>query len=180
VKGIVFNLLESVVTSEYGTQTWDELLTAAGTDGVYTSLGNYEDAELLALVAAASKALETPVDELVRWFGSNAIDLLAAQYPVFFEPHDSTRPFLLTLNDIIHAEVRKLYPDALVPTFAFATSSDGAFSLTYDSPRHLCSLAEGFVEGAARHYGETVSIEQPTCMKRGDDACVIVCTFGAQ
>jgi hypothetical protein len=179
VKGVIFNLLEQVVTDAYGSDAWDELLVASGLDGVYTSLGNYDDDELFALVGAASQKLSRPVDELVRWFGSTAIELLAAQHPNFFEEHQSTQPFLLTLNNIIHAEVRKLYPDALVPTFDFVTTDNGTFALGYQSSRQLCALAEGFIEGAASHYGETVVIAQPTCTKRGDDRCLIVCSFGA-
>lgn len=179
MKGIIFNLLEQVVTDEYGSDAWDDLLTATGVDGVYTSLGNYADDELIALVGAASEKLGRPADELVRWFGSTAIELLFAQHPAFFDAHHATQPFLLTLNDIIHAEVRKLYPDALVPTFDFLTTQDGHFALGYQSPRQLCSLAEGFVEGAAHHYGESVVIDQPSCTKRGDEQCVIVCRFGA-
>ena len=45
--------------------------------------------------------------------------LFAVRYPQFFEPHDCTRSFVLTLNDIIHPEVRKLYPGADVPEFDF-------------------------------------------------------------
>jgi hypothetical protein len=179
VKGIIFNLLEQVVTDAYGADAWDELLAASGVDGVYTSLGNYDDDELFALVGAASQKLDRPADDLVRWFGSTAIELLAERHPTFFDGHRSTQPFLMTLNNVIHAEVRKLYPDALVPTFDFVTTENGSFALGYHSPRQLCSLAEGFIEGAARHYGETVAIEQPTCTKRGDDQCLIVCSFGA-
>ena len=38
MKGIVFNLLEEVVTEAYGADAWDSLLDAAGLDGAYTSL----------------------------------------------------------------------------------------------------------------------------------------------
>jgi predicted hydrocarbon binding protein len=48
----------------------------------------------------------------------------------------------------------------------------------YQSTRRLCALAEGFILGAADHYGETVAIEQPRCMHRGDERCALVCSFG--
>jgi hypothetical protein len=38
VKGIVYNLLEEVVSAEHGEDTWDVLVDAAGVDGIYTSL----------------------------------------------------------------------------------------------------------------------------------------------
>src|SRR5689334_17847243 len=108
MKGIIFNLLEEVVRREYGEDTWDALLEAAQAGGSYTSLGNYPDEELMRLVGAAAARLQQPPDAIVRWFGKNALPLIANLYPRFFEGHTSTRPFLLTLNDIIHTEVRKL------------------------------------------------------------------------
>ena len=177
MKGIIFNLLEQVVTDAHGDDAWDDLLERAGLDGAYTSLGNYPDDQLFALVGAASAALDLPADDVVRWFGRSAIPLLAGQFPDFFSGHDSTKPFVLTLNDVIHTEVRKIYPDAVVPVFDFSTTDNGRLALAYHSPRQLCQLAEGFIEGAAEHYGETVTFEQPACMHRGDDHCLIVCAF---
>ena len=172
MKGVVFNLLEAVVQREMGDDTWDALLEQAQLDGAYTSLGNYPDDEMMKLVAVASSALKKSPD-IVRWFGRSAIPLLATKHPQFFEAHKSTRPFLLTLNDVIHMEVRKLYPGADVPVFNYDTSSPDVLLMEYMSPRKLCALAEGFIEGTAAHYGEELTLEQPTCMKRGDHKCVL-------
>lgn len=174
----MFNLLEDVVTRDHGPDVWDDLLGDAGLAGVYTSLGSYPDHDLVALVAAAAERLGVPPDDLVRWFGREALPLLAAEYPYFFAPHTSTQPFLLTLNDVIHAEVRKLYPGADVPVFDFARRGDGALVIGYASSRRLCSLAEGFIEGAAAHFGEAVSLSQPACMKHGAAKCQIVVAAG--
>ena len=38
MKGIIYNLLEEVVSAEHGEDTWDALVDAAGVDGIYTSL----------------------------------------------------------------------------------------------------------------------------------------------
>jgi len=179
VKGIIFNVVEEVVTGRYGDDTWDSLLDAAELDGSYTSLGSYPDEDLSRLVAAASETLGIPADDVVRSLGQGAIPLLAARYPQFFDAHGSTRQFLLTLNDIIHPEVRKLYPGAVVPDFDFEFDDDGSLLLGYRSQRQLCALAEGFILGAAGHYGEDVALTQLRCMLRGDDKCVIRCAFGS-
>lgn len=173
MKGVVFNLLESVVRRDYGEDTWEALLEAAEVDGAYSSLGNYPDEEMMRLAGAASSALKMPVDDVIRWFGRNALPLLANKHPHFFKPHKSTRPFLLTLNDVIHSEVRKLYPGADVPEFTYDTSSPEVLLMNYKSPRKLCALAEGFIEATAAHYGEELSLDQPQCMKRGDEKCVL-------
>jgi hypothetical protein len=177
MKGIVFNLLEEAVTQKYGEDTWDDLLLSAGLDGAYTSLGSYSDADLLKIVAAASKALGLPPQSIVRWFGSAAVPILVRQFPGFFAPHSSTKSFVLTLNHVIHPEVRKLYPGADVPEFEFETPSENGVVIRYQSRRKLCAFAEGLIEGAAHHFHETAEIQQPTCMNRGDDQCTLVCTF---
>jgi hypothetical protein len=176
MKGVVFNLLEQLVARDYGEETWDTLLEASDLDGVYTSLGSYADEDLMKLVGAAAEELDMSPDQVVRWFGRNALPLFAVHYPQLFEPHDSTRSFVLTLNEIIHPEVRKLYPGADVPVFDFATRN-GSLVMGYKSPRKMCAFAEGLLHGAADHYNERLTIEQPQCMNRGDDRCVLEIAF---
>ena len=178
MKGIVFNLLQEAVSAEYGEETWDTLLDKAELDGVYTALGTYPDEQAFKLVGVASAALNVPPEAVLRWFGKSAIPLLAKSYPDFFDTHADTRSFLLTLNDIIHPEVRKLYPGADVPTFEFDEARNGSLGIGYRSARKMCSFAEGLIDGAAVHYAESVSIAQSECMNRGDERCMIVCTFG--
>ena len=177
MKGVIFNLLEGCVRAEHGERVWDDMLEAAALDGAYTSLGSYPDAHLVALMDAAAKALGKSVPEIERWLGQRSITPLAAHYPEFFTSHRETRSFVLTLNDVIHAEVRKLYPGADVPEFEFATSAANQVTLTYRSARRMCRFAEGLIEGAAAHFAEQVAISQTACMLRGDDTCVIACAF---
>lgn len=177
MKGIVFNLLEEVVTDAHGEQVWDALLDAVGLRGAYTSLGSYPDDQMQHLVQAASNILGVPPSEVLRWFGKAAMPLLARRYPKFFTAQDSTRPFVLSVNSIIHPEVRKLYPGADVPFFDFANESDGSLLMGYRSPRRLCALAQGFVEGAAAHYHESTLFDHIECMHRGDSKCLVRITF---
>lgn len=180
MKGIIFNLLEEVASKEFGEDAWDDVLERAGLEGSYTSLGNYGDEEFVALLGALPQIEGSSDTELVRWFGRSAIPLLVERYPIFFEA-ECTRAFLLTLNNIIHPEVRKLYPGADVPVFEFDGAAEGSaddqLELGYRSPRQLCLLAEGFIQGAALHFGEVAHIMQRTCMLRGDERCAIVCRF---
>jgi hypothetical protein len=173
MKGIVFNLLEEVVVAQHGESAWDSLLDATGLAGSYTSLGSYPDEEIVKLVVAGAEALSMSPAEVLRWFGRAAIPLLAKRYPVFFTPHRTAQSFILSVNDIIHPEVRKLYAGAHCPFFRFEHKPGGALVLTYDSPRKLCALTQGFIEGAGDHYGQTMNVEHLTCMHRGDPKCVI-------
>ncbi|MDN5926196.1 MAG: heme NO-binding domain-containing protein [Hyphomicrobiales bacterium] len=173
MKGIVFNVLEEVVVANHGEATWDDLLDAAGSNGVYTSLGSYADDQMTRLVKAASDALGLTATDVLRWFGRQAIPRFAERYPVFFTSYTSTRPFVQALNTIIHPEVRKLYTGAHCPHFDFQETDDGALLIGYKSPRKLCALAHGFIEGTADHYHEHVEVEHLKCMDQGDERCLM-------
>lgn len=158
MKGVVFNLLEEAVTDEFGVETWETLLADAALDGAYTSLGNYDDAEIAALVAAASQRLGLPSAAVLQWFGERAMPLLRDRYAPLFAGHASARNFVLSVNKIIHPEVRKLYAGASCPFFHFREEADGTLILRYQSSRNLIDLAHGFILGAAKLWGETVSV----------------------
>ena len=166
-----------MITDEHGERVWDDVLEASGSEGIYTAVGSYADEDLLSLVGTAAGMLDVSPDDLVREFGRKAIPHFAERYPQFFTPHADTRSFVLTLNDVIHPEVRKLFPGADVPTFEFTLPGDRSVELAYVSTRRLCSFAEGLILGATEHFGETVQMRQTSCMKRGDPRCVLECTF---
>ena len=176
MKGIIFNLLEEIVRENYGEDTWDALLEDANLNGAYTSLGNYPDAHLGGLVSAASAALNIPPEDVVRWVGREALPRMAKRFPQFFAPHTSARSFVLTLNDIIHPEVRKLYPGADVPEFDFETTAEFV-TMKYRSARRMCAFAQGLVEGAGTYFGECVEFTHLQCMHRGDPECVFQIAF---
>lgn len=171
MKGIVFNLLAEAVGAEHGADAWDDLLDAAGIEGAYTSLGSYPDAELALLVTTASAVLGVSAPQVLRWFGRKAMPMLADRYGIFFDGHNSARSFILSVNDIIHPEVRKLYAGAGCPHFHFHQHDDGRVVVGYHSARQLCHLAHGFMEGAADRFEETVDVEHLACMHNGDPAC---------
>jgi hypothetical protein len=177
MKGIIFNLLDEVVTNAYGEDTWDELLLTAQVDGVYTSLGSYPDEDFQALVAAAATKLDRTPFAVLHWFGRRAMPLLLARYPEFFRAQTSTRSFLLSVNTIIHPEVLKIYPGASVPMFEFRDAPDGGLFMGYRSPRRLCALVQGFAEGAGKHFGENVVFEHRTCMLDGHESCLCHISF---
>ncbi|HYC96489.1 heme NO-binding domain-containing protein [Brevundimonas sp.] len=171
MKGVVFNLLEETVTRAFGPDTWDALLDASDVTGAYTSLGNYPDSEMEALVAAAGQALSLDRDAVLRWFGVQAIPVLAELYPAFFGGAPDARAFIEGVNTIIHAEVRKLYPGAECPHFRMHDEA-GDLVMHYVSSRNMCALAQGFVEGTAAWYGGSVDFQHVACTARGDARCI--------
>jgi hypothetical protein len=177
MKGVIFHVVEQVVIAEHGEDTWDLLLERAGASGVYTTLGTYDDAELGAIVHAAADALGETAADVLHWVGVRAFPHLARAHPQLVAHHGTARALFLGLNRIIHPEVRKLYPDSVVPHFHFEAGADGTLHMTYESPRGLCHLASGLAAGAAAHFGETLGTTHLTCQHRGDARCTIALDF---
>ena len=57
-------------------------------------------------------------------------------------------------------EVRKLYPDSEMPSFACDVSVPGRLVMEYRSPRGLADLAEGLILGCGEYFGERLQVER--------------------
>lgn len=172
MKGIIFNIIEEVVQAKLGEDAWDKLLSITGLPGVYTSLGSYADSELFQLVDACASMTGIAPPALLNMIGRESIPLLFERYPKFFHDAPNARAFILSLNTIIHPEVRKLYAGAACPHFNFV-EAENMITMGYNSPRQLCHLAHGFILGLADYYSETIEINQPSCMHDGAPMCHI-------
>lgn len=173
----MFNVVEDVVVDAFGADTWDDLLEAAGLDGAYTSLGNYDDADLGTIISAAVEALSMPRPDILRFVGREAFARLAARYPDYPSGLASSRDLLHRLDDVIHPQVLDLYPGAHPPAFDAVDRSADEMLLVYRSARQLCHLAEGLVTGAASAHGETVEVHQTRCVLDGAPECHIVVRY---
>ena len=179
MKGIVFNILNEMVEEQFGMAAWDGLLDAVGSEGIYVATETYPDEELLALVAAAETATKIPATELVRAFGEYMVPKFAANYPVFFESQTDLKSFLLTVDEVIHVEVRKLYPEAGLPEFQYEDRGDNSLTMLYKSPRKLCALAEGLIAGSAKHFDQDYELLHDVCMHKGSDHCSLQLTMAS-
>ena len=177
MKGIIFNLIEEVISQDYGADAWDDLLEGTPVSGTYSAVATYPDSELGAIVDSAAAMTGLTPGQLLRYMGRRSLPLMAARYPELFTMHTGARTFLLSLNEVIHPEVRKLYEGAQPPHFGFQEQSDGTLVMEYHSHRALCSLAEGLVMGAADQFGETVTITQPQCKLDGYGFCTLRVTW---
>jgi len=171
VIGFIFNTLEKVVIEEFGEDAWDDLLEQVESDGVYHSLGNYADEEVVKLVVAAAEKLGKEPTDILRWFGEKAIGDFHQKWPEMFSKFNHLFEFVLSLNDIIHPQVKQLYPEAQVPYFRTVKHEANELVLEYVSSRQMCHLAEGLLKGSANVFKTDISITQPQCVHEGAEHC---------
>lgn len=161
MKGMVFTeFLELVEDRMGGLAMVDRIIMDAKlpNDGAYTAVGTYDHGELVRLVVALSAATATPVPDLLRMFGEHLFQRFSLAYPDFFARVNGAFDFLHRIENVIHVEVRKLYPDAELPSFAYEEPAAGELVLFYSSPRGFGDLAEGLLHGCIAHFQEPIQL----------------------
>lgn len=172
MKGVLFNVVEAVITELDGADAWDDVLDAAGVVGAYTSLGDYPDGELSALVVATAARFGLTTDAVLVVAGRQGFRHLVAHHGSLVSQYRDVLGLVADLNDVIHPEVRKLYPAASPPHFC-SEPREGGVSLEYRSSRGLCRLVEGLLLGAGDYYGQDVAATHRSCVRAGASACVL-------
>ena len=176
MKGIVFTELIEMVESDLGIEIADRMIRDADTtnDGAYTAVGTYDHAELIRLVISLSHETEIPVPDLVRAFGKHLFRRFSELYPQFFAGCESSMDFLPMVESYIHVEVRKLYPDAELPTFE-SEYQDDVLRMTYRSKRPFADLAEGLIQACVDHFHDEIVVRRDDLgEKDGTNACFIL------
>jgi len=160
MKGIVFTEFIEMVEEKFSQETADRLLDECDlpSGGAYTAVGTYDHQEIVRMVIKLSEISGQPAPTLINTFGRHLFGRFVVLYPAFFTGVDSAMDFLARIEEIIHAEVRKLYPDAELPRFDIARPDERTLVMTYHSDRHLGDLAEGLIEACIIHYGRPQEI----------------------
>jgi len=162
MKGIVFSEFVEMVETRFGAEMADAIITGAQlqSGGSYTAVGTYDHHEMLALIGGLSGRTGMPPGELVRAFGAHLFGRFAELYPTFFDNVGSAFDFLARIENHVHMEVVKLYPDAELPTFDITRPDPATLQMVYKSGRPFADLALGLMQGCAAHYGEDIAIEE--------------------
>ncbi len=158
--GIVFTEFVEMVEEKFSIDMVDDILSDTKLSGTFTAVGNYDHKDLIKLVVSLSKRTEIDIDVLVKSFGTHLFNVFSTNYPQFFKDLDNTLDFLERIEDYIHVNVRKLYPQASLPKFKFDRKSNDTLNILYMSERAMGNLAEGLIMGCAEHYGEKLEISR--------------------
>ena len=175
--GVIFTSLRDYLTSAHGIEVAQDVFAD---QPIFLLSESYDDAILAQLIGKAASASGRDVGEVCRDFGVfTASTTFTRLYPAFFAIAPSAREFLLTVEARIHELVRATIPNAAPPQLRVAAHGPEGVRIVYSSPRRLCVLLGGLVEGTANHYGETAAIQESTCMHRGDTSCTFEITLSA-
>lgn len=169
MKGIVFTEFLEMVEEKFGFLVADQIVSTSSlpSGGSYTAVGTYPHSEMVSLVVSLSKASKVEVPVLLKTFGKHLFPKFVQGYGQFFG--DVTDPFIFleSLENYIHVEVKKLYPDAELPSFESHSPAPNTLVMEYRSDRGMADFAEGLLEGCFQHFNQPVSISRDDIDPRG-------------
>ena len=163
--GLVFTELTLFIERHHSEDAVDRVLEAAAFehDGAWTAVGNYPHEEALGLIVTAAEVLGVDPGEMVVQFGRELFGRFKELYPAFFGDVSTALDFLERVEDHIHQEVGKLYPEAQTPRIATvreALPTGEAMAVEYTSHRPMALLAHGLIEGCIAEFGADLVVER--------------------
>ncbi len=169
MRGILFTEFAEFVEKNLGLPALQRALDEAElpSDGVYTAVGNYPYKEMEAILSRIlANGPNLSAEKLLYDFGKWLAITFQEKYADFFDGHDAIS-FLATIDNHIHQEVRKLYPDAVPPSVILSKVSETEYILAYESHRPLATVAKGLAVGSVEAYGGKWDIQVD---EAGDDS----------
>jgi len=162
MKGVVFTEFLEMVEDKFSIEIADTIIDEAelSNDGAYTSVGTYDAGELVKLVVNLSRHTDIAIPDLLRVYGEHLFNRFYEMHPKFFENMSGTFEFLPMVDQYIHVEVKKLYPDAELPEFIVERKDDNVLVMRYRSARAFGDFAEGLIRGCISHFGEDIEISR--------------------
>lgn len=160
MKGIIFTEFIEMAEFEFGMISVQRAIDRCTltNDGAYTAVGTYDSAELHQLLQSICKTTGCNSVELLRKFGEHVFKKFTRSYYRFFDNVKDPFEFLQRIEDYIHPEVKKLYPDAELPRFESEFISSKQLELRYFSSRHLSEFAYGLIQGCMNHFETEATI----------------------
>jgi len=162
MKGLIFNEFLEMVDKMFGYEMVDRIINESDlpNNGAYTSVGTYPHSEMVSLVTNLSKHTKITVPELLETFGKYIFKIFTKSYSTFVNSYTNSFELLSHVEDTIHEEVLKLYPEAQLPSIITKIRTDNEMVLVYKSSRAMSDLAKGLIYGCLNHFNEDADIKE--------------------
>jgi predicted hydrocarbon binding protein len=176
--GVILRLLSDFVEKNWGTQSLNECLKAAGfpDDFVFRLDTAYPDEQWQSMFRAATDVAGLSPDDLELTFAHYCGKDMSVRFPGFLQGVTSARDIIERQPSIHNFMAASLKSPSARKAVAEKFRLEGRPDETvmhYVSPNKMCILYRGLAEWAAEYFNEKVEIKEPHCLKRGDAECEI-------
>ncbi|WP_397364615.1 heme NO-binding domain-containing protein [Olleya sp. R77988] len=176
MKGIVFTEFLDLVEDKFGLDMVDKIINASSleSEGVYTSVGTYKFSEMLQLLQHLSSNTGISIDDLLLVYAEHFFSVLEDSYPGLLATYKDPIEMLASIEDHIHIEVRKIYPDAELPTFEIVEKTNNSLIMIYKSSRAMHHFGLGLMNKTFEHFNSSATIQLEKIKEDGTEVRFIV------
>jgi hypothetical protein len=160
MKGIVFTEFLDLVEDKFGIEMVDKIIyqSKLESEGVYTSIGTYRFSEMLQLLQNLNENTGIAIDDLLLVYGEHFFCVIETSYPGLLATYKDLIEMISSIENHIHVEVRKIYPDAELPTFLIEEKNEDSLILIYQSSRAMHHFGLGLMNKTFEHFNAKASI----------------------
>ena len=160
MKGIVFTEFLELVEDKFGLAMVDRIINESELEsqGIYTSVGTYSFSEMLSLLTNLSAHTEISIDDLLQVYAEHFFGVIGESYPGLLATYKDPIEMLASIENHIHVEVRKIYPDAELPTFTTESKTANELVMVYRSSRAMYSFGLGLMNKTFEHFDASATI----------------------
>lgn len=176
MKGIVFTEFLEMVEETFDLETVDYIINKSNlkSEGAYTAIGTYDFFEMLDLITNLSEKVKIPVNDLIYAFGLYFFKVLLKNHPSIINYYKNPMDLLASVENHIHVEVRKIYPDAELPTFEIVKKDQKSIEMIYHSERAMYMFAKALITKTFEHYKEQADIHLELLNDKGTKVLFLV------
>jgi hypothetical protein len=176
MKGIVFTEFLELVEDKFGLEMVDKIISEAQleSNGIYTTIGTYSFSEMLQLLQNLSKNTTISVDSLLLIYGEHFFSVIEKSYPGLLASFKDPIEMLASIENHLHIEVKKIYPDAELPTFIVEEKHKNSLIMIYKSSRAMHHFGLGLMNKTFSHFNSTAKIELQKIKEDGTEVRFVI------
>ncbi|MEO1449671.1 MAG: heme NO-binding domain-containing protein [Bacteroidota bacterium] len=159
--GIVNDAIKGLVVENYGENTWEKVKSESKVEvDFFLNHESYPDKITYDLAIAASKVLDTPLDQILIAFGEYWVLVTAKQkYGHLVEAGGYTLKDFLHYLPNLHDRVMLQFPNLRPPEFRISDTTDKSLHLHYISERPgLQDFVRGLISGLGKLFETDVEV----------------------
>ena len=164
MRGVIFTEMIEFVEEALGFEIADKMIENARlqNDGAFSQGGNYPFSDMVKLLDSLSKITGKEPNELLFIFGEHLFSVLVKLYGKDIKAAGGAIDFINSVEDYVHVEVKKLYPDADLPKFITEQIDENHIVLVYQSEKKLESFANGLISACGKYFNEPLDVNFET------------------
>lgn len=164
MRGVIFTEMIEFVEEALGFEIADKMIEKARLEngGAFSQGGNYPFTDMVKLLGALSEITGKKPNELLFIFGEYLFTVLVKLYGRDIRAAGSAIDFINSVEEYVHVEVKKLYPDADLPKFITEEIDEEHIVLVYQSEKKLESFAHGLITACGKYFNEPLDVNFET------------------